>query len=169
MLARAARRCHPGHPGADSARSQGSSRVIPDGVGASGGPSSRRMDETPAGTGHDVERERRGRVAVEDEGGLDPEWPEPSPPVPPPLRRRARGRWVAGVARGLADHWGVPAIILRIPLAVAGLTSGILVFNTLTSGSVDPDSIGLPSSFILVSFAALVAYSVLWIVVPRED
>jgi len=130
-----------------------------------------RMDETPADSGHDVERELRARVAVGDEAELDPEWPSPSPPPRPPLRRRAQGKWVAGVAGGLADHWGVPAIVLRIPLAIAGLIWSLVLWVALTNrqGTSPWDTIGLPASFVLISFLAIAAYVVLWIGLPRED
>lgn len=135
---------------------------------ASSGPSSRRMDETPERG--NVERELRARVAVEDEGELDPEWPPPAPFVRPPLRRRATGKWVAGVAGGLADHWGVPALIARIPLLIAALVCAVVVRNVLTDdgGTLDPSD-GLIPFIITASFAAVVAYVVLWIALPRED
>lgn len=125
------------------------------------------MDETPPGTDHDVERDLRAQVAVEDDPG-----PEraPSPPVRPPLRRRSQGRWVAGVAGGLADHWGVPALALRIPLALAGLVAAVLLWNVLSDdgGTLDPSD-GIVGLIVLASFAATVAYVVLWIVLPRDD
>lgn len=128
------------------------------------------MDDTPAGSGHDIERELRARVAVEDEAELDPEWPAPSPPVRPPLRRRAHGKWVAGVAGGLADHWGAPGLVVRAPLLIAGLVCAFVVRNVLTDdgGMLDPSD-GLIPLIITASFGAVIAYVVLWIALPRED
>jgi phage shock protein PspC (stress-responsive transcriptional regulator) len=136
---------------------------------ASGGPSSRRMDETPTGSGHDVERELRARVAVEDEAELDPEWPSPSRPGRPPLRRRAQGKWVAGVAGGLADHWGVPALVLRIPLAIAVVVAASVLWNAITGHGGLLESDGLPGLIVVASLAATVGYGVLWLVLPLED
>jgi phage shock protein PspC (stress-responsive transcriptional regulator) len=128
----------------------------------------RRMDESAEGG--NVERDLRAGVAVEDEAGLDPEWPAPSPPVRPPLRRRAQGKVVAGVAGGLADHFGIPALLLRIPLAIAGLVSALVLWNVLTEegGTIDPSD-GLPGLIVLGSIVSAAAYGVLWIVLPRDD
>ena len=131
----------------------------------SGGPSSRRMDETP----QDVERELRARVVVD-----EPE-PIPSPPdrTPPrvPLRRRATGRWVAGVAGGVADRLGLPALVLRIPLGIAALIWVLVGLSALFDDNMQLDlsQIGVPDSWVVLSFAAIVAYVVLWVVLPRED
>jgi phage shock protein PspC (stress-responsive transcriptional regulator) len=114
----------------------------------------------------DVERELRAHVAVEDEPELDPSWP---PPVRPPLRRRAEGKWVAGVAGGLADHWGVPAIALRIPLAIAVVVAASVLWNALTGDGGLLDSSGPVGLIVVASMAAAAAYGVLWIVLPRED
>jgi phage shock protein PspC (stress-responsive transcriptional regulator) len=117
-----------------------------------------------------VERDLRARIAVEDEAGLDPEWPASSPPVRPPLHRRAQGKVVAGVAGGLADHFGIPALLLRIPLAIAGLVSALVLWNVLTEegGTIDPSD-GLPGLIVLGSIVSAAAYGVLWIVLPRDD
>jgi phage shock protein PspC (stress-responsive transcriptional regulator) len=114
----------------------------------------------------DVERELRAHVAVEDEPELDPSWP---PPVPPPVRRRAQGKWVAGVAGGLSDHWGVPAIALRIPLAIAMVVAASVLWNAISGDGGLLDSPGLAGLIVVASMAAAAAYGVLWIVLPRED
>jgi phage shock protein PspC (stress-responsive transcriptional regulator) len=126
------------------------------------------MDETP--TPSQPEDEERSRLAVEDEPALDPEWPSPSPRVRPPFRRRAEGKWVAGVAGGLADHWGVPALALRIPLAIAAFVATVVLWNVLTEdgGTIDPSD-GIGGLIVVGSVVASAAYVVLWIVVPRED
>ena len=125
------------------------------------------MDETPAGSGHDVERELRGGVAVDEpEPALER---APSPPVRPPLRRRAHEKVVAGVAGGLADHWGIPALALRLPLSIAVFLSAVIFWEVATgSGSIGPFE-GLVGLIVLGSIVATIAYVVLWIVVPRED
>jgi phage shock protein PspC (stress-responsive transcriptional regulator) len=125
------------------------------------------MDETPAGTGHDVERELGGGVAVDEpEPALER---APSPPVRPPLRRRADDKVVAGVAGGLADHWGIPALAVRLPLAIAMFLSAAVVWEVVTgSGSIGPWE-GLVGLIVLGSIVATIAYVVLWMVVPRED
>lgn len=135
--------------------------------GASSGPSSRRMDETPPPSGHDVERELRARVAVDE---LEPALERaPSPPVRPPLRRRGHEKVVAGVAGGLADHWGIPALALRLPLAIAVFLSAVVAWEVVTGGATIGPLEGLVGLIVVGSIVATIAYVVLWIVVPRED
>jgi phage shock protein PspC (stress-responsive transcriptional regulator) len=119
------------------------------------------MDEEPAG----VERELRARVAVDD----DVSEPTPSPPVRPPLRRRAQERWVAGVVAGLAEHWGVPPLALRIPLGISAIVSSLVLWQVFASGGSIDASDGIVGLLVVGSFAATVAYIVLWIVLPRDD
>jgi phage shock protein PspC (stress-responsive transcriptional regulator) len=135
-------------------------------LAASRGPSSRRMgDDTPRASEQDVERELRAHVA-DREGSEAPE-PGVPPPSRPRLHRRASGKWVAGVAGGLADHWGVPASLIRIPFAIAG---SALVLRVLSGGGSDLDpSDGIVDLVVTASFTAVAAYFVLWLVLPRED
>jgi phage shock protein PspC (stress-responsive transcriptional regulator) len=74
------------------------------------------------------------------------------------------------VAGGLADHWGVPAIALRIPLAIAAFVATVVLWNVLTEdgGSIDPSD-GIAGLIVVGSVVVSAAYVVLWIVVPRED
>ncbi|ADB53964.1 PspC domain-containing protein [Conexibacter woesei] len=46
-------------------------------------------------------------------------------PLPQPLLRAQRGRWLAGVCRGLADRWGTPVGQVRALFAVAALFAGL--------------------------------------------
>ena len=125
----------------------------------------RAVDETPQDE-LDVGRELRSRVAVENDSELRAEWP---PPKRRALRRRADGKWLGGVAGGLADHWRVPALFVRVPLALAAFVTASVSWTVFTSGdSIDaPDGIFFP--VVIGSFVATVAYFVLWVVVPRED
>src|SRR3954454_11346499 len=59
----------------------------------------------------------------------------------PPLLRRRSGRFVAGVAGGLADHLGIKVLYVRIALAVLAVLNG----------------------------AGLLAYGLLWIFVRQES
>jgi signal transduction histidine kinase/phage shock protein PspC (stress-responsive transcriptional regulator) len=63
----------------------------------------------------------------------------PSDRARPPLRRRTEGRLIAGVAGGVADHLGVPALTVRLAFVL------LTVFNGF----------------------GLVAYLALWIFVPQ--
>ncbi|MBT0994404.1 PspC domain-containing protein [Cellulomonas sp. DKR-3] len=54
-----------------------------------------------------------------------PSWPVRSRP---PLRRVQRGRWVAGVAAGLAAHLDVPVGLVRLTFVVLGALGGTGVF-----------------------------------------
>ena len=124
------------------------------------------MDETPVEPSA-VERELRARVVIE-----EPEpQPAPSPPGRSPLRRRASRRLVAGVAGGLADHWGIPSLVLRIPLAAAAAVWGLLLLDTFTNDYLTfrPGTIGFPPLVWFGSLLAAIGYVALWIVVPRED
>ncbi|WP_108719269.1 ATP-binding protein [Miniimonas sp. S16] len=55
--------------------------------------------------------------------------PTPAPAAPastrPPLRRPARGRWVAGVAAGVAEHLGADVRIVRAVFVGAALLGGV--------------------------------------------
>lgn len=51
--------------------------------------------------------------------------PGPRDPLPQPLLRAQRGRWLAGVCRGLADRWGTPVGQVRVLFAVAALFAGL--------------------------------------------
>ncbi len=59
-----------------------------------------------------------------------------------PLRRPPQGRWVAGVAAGLAAHLGLPVGVVRLGLAVAALAGGaglaLYVFLWVTVPTGDP-------------------------------
>jgi len=123
-----------------------------------------RMDETPQGE-RDVEREARASVSVDDPD-LRPERP---PPVRRRLRRRANGKWVAGVAGGLADYWGVPAFIVRIVLVIAVFVSASVSWQILTGGYSLDTRDGVFVLIVAGSFVASVTYFVLWIAVPRND
>jgi phage shock protein PspC (stress-responsive transcriptional regulator) len=123
------------------------------------------VDESPRDE-RDVERELRSQVALDDGAALEPEWP---PPGRRPLRRRAHERWVAGVAGGLADRWGVRALAVRIPLAIAAFVSASTAWQVLTGGNVVDASDGIMPLIVGGSFLAIVVYLVLWVVVPRED
>jgi phage shock protein PspC (stress-responsive transcriptional regulator) len=123
----------------------------------------------------DVERELRARVVIED---LDEPRRAPSPPpgAPadgpgPPFRRRASRRVVAGVAGGLADRWGAPALLLRIPLGAAAVVWGLLLLGVVTDEylTLRPERLGLPPAIWFLSLLAIGAYLLLWVVVPRED
>lgn len=51
--------------------------------------------------------------------------PGPGGPLQQPLLRSQRGRWLAGVCRGLADRWGTPVGQVRALFAVAALFAGL--------------------------------------------
>jgi signal transduction histidine kinase/phage shock protein PspC (stress-responsive transcriptional regulator) len=57
------------------------------------------------------------------------------------LVRSSQERWLGGVCGGLADHWGVPVVLVRIGFVVAGAAGGI----------------------------GVLAYLLLWVLVPSED
>ena len=64
------------------------------------------------------------------------------PAAPPrlPLRRPARGRWLGGVAAGLALHLGVPVatvrilLVLAVPVAAAGVLFYVFLWVTVPAG-----------------------------------
>lgn len=101
---------------------------------------------------------------------------EPAPPSPGrrPLRRRVHDKVIAGVAGGLADHFGIRAFGLRVVFGFSAFVVGFLLFRPFT---------GLPYGFSyydprLSSFRDLVktgaglsvvAYFALWVFVPAED
>lgn len=70
---------------------------------------------------------------------------DPAAPSPhhhrPPLVRPVRGRVLAGVAQGLADHLGIEATVVRVGLLVLAVAGG----------------------------AGVVAYGFMWIFVPQDE
>lgn len=59
-----------------------------------------------------------------------------------PLVRRHDDRWIAGVAGGLADYWGIDALVVRI---------GFIILGLITWG------------------VAVAAYVVCWLLIPDGD
>jgi signal transduction histidine kinase/phage shock protein PspC (stress-responsive transcriptional regulator) len=70
--------------------------------------------------------------------------PDPSgtPPARLPLRRPPQGRWIAGVAAGLAMHLGLPVGVVRMALVIGTLVGGaglaLYVFLWVTVPVGDP-------------------------------
>lgn len=109
-----------------------------------------------------------------------PIGPASAPPSPgrPRLRRRVHDRVIAGVAGGLADYLGVSAFLVR---ALFGFALFMVVLLRLRPWNVLPEvsQIGLYRIYPQVSpFLGLVtagsglavlAYVVLWVLVPAED
>ena len=58
-----------------------------------------------------------------------PAPPAPARPPRPPLRRAVDGRWVAGVARGLALHLGVDPWVIRAAFVLAAFSgAGVIAY-----------------------------------------
>jgi phage shock protein C len=64
------------------------------------------------------------------------------PPHPRPLRRSRSDRIIAGVCGGLAHHFGLDPILVRVLYVLASILS--------------------------VAFPGIVVYLLLWIVIPEE-
>lgn len=101
---------------------------------------------------------------------------EPPPPLPagrPRLRRRADGRIVAGVAGGLADHFGVSALGLRIAFGAAAFVVAFLLLRPWTepydSVYYDPRLSTFRGLVNAGAAMAVLTYFALWVFVPRED
>lgn len=87
--------------------------------------------------------------------------------VAAPLRRRATRRLVAGVAGGLADHYETRPIWFRLPFGASALIVGVLAAGALS----DPNNAGAVGSALLslLAIIAVLAYLLLWWLIPRED
>jgi phage shock protein PspC (stress-responsive transcriptional regulator) len=115
-----------------------------------------RMDEhPPSGLGTEPARASGGRGA--------------------PLRRRVHDRVIAGVCGGLADHFGISVLGLRIVFGFAALVVGFLLVRPFVDpglGSYVYRSSDLASLRALVKLGSglgVIAYLGLWIFVPSED
>jgi signal transduction histidine kinase/phage shock protein PspC (stress-responsive transcriptional regulator) len=56
--------------------------------------------------------------------GAAEDAPAPAEAMRPPLRRRTEGRLIAGVAGGVADHLGLPAVAVRLAFVVLATFNG---------------------------------------------
>ena len=58
------------------------------------------------------------------------------------LARRHDGRWLAGVAGGLADYWGIDALIVRLAFIVLSIfTVGIALAIYVVAWLLMPDAL----------------------------
>jgi phage shock protein PspC (stress-responsive transcriptional regulator) len=93
---------------------------------------------------------------------------DPHPRATSPLRRRADGRIIAGVAGGLADRWALPVWLIRVPFGFAAFIDAMLVWRAFGSPSVR-GILGISTRIALFGLAGLAFYLLLWWFVPRED
>ena len=116
-----------------------------------------------------------GRIRVDDpEGSGSPARPAPPSPGRRPLRRRANDKMVAGVAGGLADHFGISALGLRLVFGFCAFVVAFLLLRPwlgLQYGGAyyDPNLTSLRELVKAGSGIAVLTYFALWVFVPRED
>lgn len=98
-----------------------------------------------------------------------------SRPTPPRrLRRRVQDRVVGGVCGGLADHFGVSVLGMRIAFGGAAFVVVLLFLRAwfdfgLSRIYRDPRLDGLRAIVTTGSAIAVIAYFALWVFVPAED
>lgn len=77
---------------------------------------------------------------------------------------------VAGVAGGLADRWGVPAWLVRLPFGFAAFLDGLIVWNAFDDeNAFEPGIFGVRPRFAALAIGLTLIYLALWVFVPSAE
>lgn len=124
------------------------------------------------------DREGGGEIVPEDgnETVRVEDAPSPAPPSPGrrPFRRLSRNKVLGGVCGGLADHFGVSVLGLRVVFGFGSLVVAFLVLRPwLAPGngyaSYNPNLSSLRALIKLGSTLAVLVYFAIWVFVPSDD